>query len=219
MKNIEILYIYPFESYGFPSLLNNFIRISNFLNSKKKELEGSIEEEYLDLRYENLPNFIPKNIEKYRIELTKLLKQIYSRFEFNLAAISCYRGYSYINTIEIANLIKHYINPLCIVVVGGPFNPKGYFIITNSGEKIGCIGSSVTRRTMYLHHCMVSPKFQGQGIFTYIIQKVISEGIKKGKEVLLQVLDINERARNLYLRLGFKITGRNGVYFNMKYNE
>ena len=104
-------------------------------------------------------------------------------------------------------------------MLGKSFNPKGYFIITKLGEKIGCLGVSVTRRTMYLHHGMVCPKFQGQGIFTYIMRKVISEGVKTGKDVLLQVLDINERARNLYSKLGFIVTGKKGAYLNMKYNE
>jgi len=104
-------------------------------------------------------------------------------------------------------------------MLGKSFNPKGYFIITKSGEKIGCLGASITKRTMYLHHGMISPKFQGQGFFTYIMRKFISEGIKTGKDVLLQVLDINERARYLYSKLGFIVTGKMRAYFNMKYNK
>ncbi len=129
MNNIKILYIYPFESYGTPFLLNSFIRISNFLNSKEKELNGLVDEKYLDLRYENLPEFIPKNLQIYRNKLRKLLKENYKKFKFNLVAISCYGGYSYINTIETANLIKKFINPKCIIVVGGPhatINPEDF---------------------------------------------------------------------------------------------
>jgi radical SAM superfamily enzyme YgiQ (UPF0313 family) len=120
MNRIKILYIYPYESYGTPFLLNNFIRISNFLNSKKEELKGDISEEYLDLRYEDLPKYIPKNLKIYRTRLKDLLAEIFKRYEFNLTAISCYGGYNYLNTIEIAFIIKKFINPNCFIVVGGP---------------------------------------------------------------------------------------------------
>ncbi|MHA1490786.1 MAG: B12-binding domain-containing radical SAM protein [Promethearchaeota archaeon] len=113
------MYIYPYAFWGSSNFLLNFIRISNYLNSRKKELNGKIKEEYLDLRFENLSNFVPNNIENYRNELKKLLKGIYRRFKFNLVAISCYTSYTYINSVEVAIIIKKFINPSCIIVVGG----------------------------------------------------------------------------------------------------
>ena len=120
MKNFKILYIYPYESYGTPFLLTNFIRISNYLNSKKEDLNVLLEEEYLDLRYENLPKYIPENLISYRIKLNELLLEVYKKQNFNLVAISCYSGHSYLNAVEVAHLIKKKIKPSSIIVVGGP---------------------------------------------------------------------------------------------------
>jgi radical SAM superfamily enzyme YgiQ (UPF0313 family) len=116
---MKILYLYPNESWGFPSIITCVIRISNFLNSKAHELGESIEEEYLDLRHEKLPKFIPKNLKIYRNNLKSLLNDLFQRFTFDLVAISCYSSFSYINTVEVACFIKYFINPLCKIVVGG----------------------------------------------------------------------------------------------------
>ena len=117
--NLKILYIYPFETWGSPSIKSSFIRISNYLNSRKYLLNGTLYEEYLDLRHENLPEFIPKNLVIYRLELKRLLANLFERFKFDIVAISCYSSFCYVNTVEIAHFIKKYINPSCLIVVGG----------------------------------------------------------------------------------------------------
>lgn len=55
----------------------------------------------------------------YRKELRTLLNKIYESFPFNIVAISCYTSYTYLNCVEVANMIKHFINPSCLLVVGG----------------------------------------------------------------------------------------------------
>jgi len=131
---MKILYIYPYEFWGKPSISIIFNRISNYLNSKKELLNEPIDEEYLDLRIENLPEFIPENIENYRFALEELIGNIYHRFKFDLVAISCYSSFNYINTVEVTYLIKTKINPDCIIIVGGvhatmcpeDFQPKNF---------------------------------------------------------------------------------------------
>ena len=116
----KILYIYPHEPQNLMEFLSGFIRISNYLNSRKNEIKCSIEEEYLDLRFEGLPPFYPENIIFYRNELRKLLEKTHNSFEFNIVAILCYSSFKYINTLEIAYIIKKFINPHSVIVVGGP---------------------------------------------------------------------------------------------------
>ncbi len=120
MKDLNILYIQPQEAHDTNDFLSCLLRISNYLNSKKCELKGKIQEQYLDLRFEPLPKFIPKNITDYRKKLVRLLEEIQNQFDFNLVAISCYSQFKYLNSVEIACIIKKYINPLCFIVVGGP---------------------------------------------------------------------------------------------------
>jgi len=119
IENLKILYIYPYESYGIPSFLINFIRISNYLHSRKDELKSTLKEEYLDLRFENLPIYNPNNLKDYRDKLKTLLIDIFNNFNFNIVAISCYSSYNYLNSIEVAWMIKKYINPNSLIVVGG----------------------------------------------------------------------------------------------------
>jgi radical SAM superfamily enzyme YgiQ (UPF0313 family) len=119
MKKAKILYIYPYESYGKSNFLINFIRISNYLNSRASKLNGQIEEEYLDLRFEKLPKFIPKNLNEYRLKLAVLLNKISKRFAFNVVAISCYSSHNYLNTVEVASFIKSNIFPNPLIIVGG----------------------------------------------------------------------------------------------------
>ena len=117
-KQMKILYIHPFAFWANSHLLLNFLRISNYLNSKKQILKCTLEERYLDLRHENLPNFNPNMINQYRIALNQLLLKIFNEFNFNLVAISCYTSFNYLNTIEVAFLIKKKF-PNCIIIVGG----------------------------------------------------------------------------------------------------
>ncbi|GAH39303.1 unnamed protein product, partial [marine sediment metagenome] len=87
----NILYIQPFESFGKVRFLTECLpRISSYLNSRKNELDDEIEEEYLDLRCENLPSYWPEYIDEYRKALKELLCGIYKRFKFDIVAISCY---------------------------------------------------------------------------------------------------------------------------------
>ncbi|MBY9007572.1 MAG: cobalamin-dependent protein [Candidatus Lokiarchaeota archaeon] len=115
---MKILYIHPYAFWANSHLLLNFLRISNYLNSKQQELKIPIEENYIDLRHENLPKFIPKMIDHYRIALKKLLNEIYNEFPFDLVAISCYTSFNYLNSVEVAFLIKRNF-PKTIIVIGG----------------------------------------------------------------------------------------------------
>ena len=120
--NLNILYIFPFDFYGLAnnSFLTVFNRISNYLHSKSPIKKYKISEQYLDLRYENLPEYNPKNITIYRRELEKKLSDLYSIFPYKIIAISCYSSFSYLNSVEVASMIKSKINSKCIIIVGGP---------------------------------------------------------------------------------------------------
>lgn len=125
-KKFRILYIFP-QEVGKPSkyILTSILRISNFLKSKNKEIPIPIKEKYLDLRFERLPNYIPKNLDLYRKKLKELLKSLNYKFPFDLVAISCYTSFEYLNSIEVASMIKFFINPNSLIVVGG-YHPTFY---------------------------------------------------------------------------------------------
>jgi len=116
----RIMYLFPQEiGKGPNAIYTYFLRISNYLNSRKNELRGEIDEIYIDLRFEELPLFNFQNLSIYLAELKLLLDKLYIDFPFNLVAISCYSSYEYLNSIVVANLIKSFINSKVRIVVGG----------------------------------------------------------------------------------------------------
>ncbi len=123
MSIFKILYIQPDEFYGISSFLVSFLRISNYLKAHKLELSQEYEERFIDLRYEDLPKYYPENLENYRQQLKILFKKKFKDYDFDIAAISCYTSFNYLNTVEIAFFIKKFINPHCRIVVGG-FHPS-----------------------------------------------------------------------------------------------
>ena len=94
------------------------MRISNYLNSKKDELICEVKESYLDLRFEDLPEYCPENLTEFRSALKTLISDLYEEFSFNVAAICCYTSFTYISSIEVSWMIKK-INPSCKIIVGG----------------------------------------------------------------------------------------------------
>jgi len=116
---MRILYLFPDENSDFSHYIIGIIRLSNYLNSRKDEIKGDFKETYLDLRYENLPKYLCENLKQYRNECLKLLQKLYREFPFDVVGISCYSPYNYLNSVEVAYIIKKLINPKIVIVVGG----------------------------------------------------------------------------------------------------
>ena len=67
---------------------------------------------------------------------------------------------------------------------------------------------------VFLRAIEIHPDYQGQGIGTAIIRKIIAEGALKMKPVFLQVLKVNP-AKRLYERLGFSVVNETPTHFHM----
>lgn len=83
---------------------------------------------------------------------------------------------------------------------------QGYRIILRGGEEIGAIWTTEESDCICLHEILLMPAWQGQGIGTQLVQAVIEQARSKQKPIRLTVLKAS-RARFLYERLGFRITG------------
>ena len=81
----------------------------------------------------------------------------------------------------------------------------GFFEVVNEGDKI------------FIQNIVISPAFQNRGIGTGLIRNVLREAGKKNLPVRLQVLKVNARARDLYERLGFVITGETETHYKMRF--
>ncbi|TFF98891.1 MAG: radical SAM protein [Promethearchaeota archaeon] len=125
MSAYKILYICPQTFYGEEVFLATFIRISNFLNAHLDEIPMEIEEEYVDLRFEDLPQYSSKNKKAFRESLSSFLSNLYENFPFDLVAIGCFTSYMYLNSVEIAYIIKSCLDvKKSIKIVVGGYHPS-----------------------------------------------------------------------------------------------
>ena len=62
----------------------------------------------------------------------------------------------------------------------------------------------------YLARIEVCPGHQGHGIGTRLISALIDEAGRKGQDLILDVLTVNQRAMALYQRLGMTEVARHG---------
>jgi len=183
-KTLRILYLIPNEScFGFAAFVEFsseiFVRMSNYLHSKKNELNGTVLEEYIDLRIEGFTNYFPEEVTNYRNNLKNFLLNVYERFQFNIVAISCHSSFSYLNSIEVINMIKHHINPSCLTIIGGihaSICPQDYFP-ENIPEYFSLF---YPERTTPIDYIGID---EGEILFFHFIRDVLNGTVKKRKNL------------------------------------
>jgi ribosomal protein S18 acetylase RimI-like enzyme len=82
------------------------------------------------------------------------------------------------------------------------FKPRRWQIITANGADVGMLSVEYRPDEVYLARIEILPGRQGQGIGTRIISALLAEARRRGQDLVLDVLAVNERARALYQRLG-----------------
>jgi radical SAM superfamily enzyme YgiQ (UPF0313 family) len=157
-----------------------FFRISNYLNSKI--LDSKLEEFYLDLNFEDVLPFtlaplsldVNKYLVEYRKNLKALLQKVYDKFEFSLVGISCYATDDYLNSLEVALIIKE-INPSSLIVVGGvhPTIMPEEFQPNNFPKPYR---DRIPKNTSLFNYII---RNEGEIPFYRLVKKLMSEGIKK----------------------------------------
>jgi len=88
-------------------------------------------------------------------------------------------------------------------------------MILDGGEPIGRIIVLRTPAEIRLVDISLLPEHRGAGIGTLLIERLIDEAERARLPVRLQVLN-NNRARHLYERLGFVLSGGDDVYYQME---
>jgi ribosomal protein S18 acetylase RimI-like enzyme len=93
--------------------------------------------------------------------------------------------------------------------------PANIQIITYDDMDIGMLSLEERDEDIFLRSIEIHPEYQGKGIGTTIIKKVLAEGAQKKKPVSLQVLKINP-AKGLYGRLGFATLEETKTHYRMR---
>lgn len=96
------------------------------------------------------------------------------------------------------------------------FDPVRYQIVIVNGVAVGAL--SVERRPdeLYLDTVEVDPEFQGRGLGTALIRDVLLRAAREKLPVTLQV-NVANRSRRLYERMGFVTTGQTETHYLMRW--
>jgi ribosomal protein S18 acetylase RimI-like enzyme len=88
------------------------------------------------------------------------------------------------------------------------FDVPAHQIVRVNGTDAGYLAYRRRDDHVYLVNVALLPQFQSRGIGSLLIRRVLSEADASGLPVRLRVLRSNARARDLYVRFGFAVTGR-----------
>jgi GNAT superfamily N-acetyltransferase len=92
--------------------------------------------------------------------------------------------------------------------------PGDIQIIIYDDRDIGMLSVEEGEEDMFLRVIEIHPEYQGRGIGTTIINKIIADGAQKMKPVRLRVLKVNP-AKGLYDRLGFSVIEETPTHYIM----
>ena len=90
------------------------------------------------------------------------------------------------------------------------FDPAATDIIVVDGRDAGMLATRQDPDGLYLARIELHPDRQGQGLGSRLIRGLHARAAADGMPLLLDVLTVNTRAHQLYLRLGFHEVSRSG---------
>jgi GNAT superfamily N-acetyltransferase len=96
------------------------------------------------------------------------------------------------------------------------FRPETHEIIQCDGDEIGCMAVVAEEDVLSLEKLYILPAFQGRGIGTWLLKRLIERAHACNKPIRLRVLRVNP-ARRLYERNGFRIDSSSDVRHFMSY--
>ncbi|MCA9057519.1 MAG: GNAT family N-acetyltransferase [Planctomycetaceae bacterium] len=96
------------------------------------------------------------------------------------------------------------------------FDSSARHVICWSDDAIGFLDVVIQPDAVFLQNLEIDPRYQSRGIGTHLIQQVIADAEQLHLPVRLQVLKVNTRARALYERLEFLLTGQTETHHQME---
>jgi ribosomal protein S18 acetylase RimI-like enzyme len=90
------------------------------------------------------------------------------------------------------------------------FDPGHWQIVTADGVDVGMLSVEYRPIEIYLGRIEIRPADQGRGIGTHLVIGLLDQARRQGRDLVLDVLAVNHRARALYERLGLEEVARHG---------
>jgi ribosomal protein S18 acetylase RimI-like enzyme len=88
-------------------------------------------------------------------------------------------------------------------------------IIQVNRRDVGLLHLERHARDIFLANIQIDPAFQGRGLGTAVIQRLMDDARRSRLPIRLQVLKVNQAARRLYQTLGFTATDEAGFHTQM----
>lgn len=99
------------------------------------------------------------------------------------------------------------------------FNPARVNILIDNNHAAGFIAVNETERTIFIENILIDTAFQGKGIGTQVLMDLMEKAFRQNKNIELQVLRVNERAKKFYDRLGFEVVEETDLHYKMSYGQ
>ena len=96
------------------------------------------------------------------------------------------------------------------------FASYNLYILQFCGTDVGFLITSCASDTLKVNQIFILPEYQGRGIGSACMTRIVDDAGLEGKSVVLKVLKVNTRGIALYQRLGFTIVGEDSIYFQME---
>lgn len=94
-------------------------------------------------------------------------------------------------------------------------DPSTHQVIEAAGVPVGCQWIRRHPDALELVRLYLLPHAQNKGIGSLLVRRLLDEGREARQPVRLRVLKVNP-AKDLYRRLGFRITGENETHYEMQ---
>jgi ribosomal protein S18 acetylase RimI-like enzyme len=91
-------------------------------------------------------------------------------------------------------------------------------IIEAGSRSVGSLWLEQKPDSLYIHELQVALPQQGRGIGAAVIEMVSEQGASRGLPIALSVVPANPRARDLYERLGFRVTCVEPPFIRMRHD-
>ena len=90
-------------------------------------------------------------------------------------------------------------------------------VVEIDGRPIGGLFLETCADALFIHEIQLLPDCQGAGIGTAILQGVVEQARARNIPTELAVVEVNERARRLYERLGFAVVAAEPPFIRMRH--
>ncbi len=98
------------------------------------------------------------------------------------------------------------------------FRPGLWQVIQAGGQDVGVLVVEERVEEIYVARIEIVPEQQGRGIGAAVICSLMDDAATSERELTLDVFHVNDRARALYERLGFRIVARTETHASMRWD-